>query len=210
MDEAARFWNRIAKKYAKRPVGDEAAYERKLEITRGFLTPETEVFEFGCGTGTTARRHAPYAKHILAIDISPAMLDIARTMAKAQGVGNVTFREAGIGDFNAPDASFDMVMAHSVLHLLAERDSAITKAFRLLKPGGIFVSSTTCMADGFGFMHPILPFGRMIGFFPYVSVFSSDELRAAIERVGFEIVEDWRPGKRKATFLVARKPSLAK
>ncbi len=209
MDENARFWNRIAKKYSKRPVGDEAAYERKLEITRSFLTPETEVFEFGCGTGTTARRHAPYAKHILAIDISPAMLGIARTMAKAQGVGNVTFREAGIGSLKAPEASFDMVMAHSILHLLRDRDGAIAKSFRLLRPGGIFVSSTTCMADGFGFMRPILPLGRMLGFFPYVSIFSSDELRAAIEQVGFEIVEDWRPGKRKATFFVARKPSPA-
>ncbi len=51
MDRSARFWDRIAKRYARTPVADEAAYQRKLKITRGYLRPDMEVMEFGCGTG---------------------------------------------------------------------------------------------------------------------------------------------------------------
>jgi hypothetical protein len=40
-----------------------------------------------------------------------------------------------------------------------------------------------------------------------VAFFTADDLRAAITRAGFEIVEDWRPGPRSALFLVARKPA---
>ena len=53
-----RFWNRIAGKYARQPISDEETYEKKLAITRKYLTPESEVFEFGCGTGSTAILHA--------------------------------------------------------------------------------------------------------------------------------------------------------
>ena len=206
MHRDARFWNRIAEKYAKSPVADEAAYQRKLEITRAFLTPDSEVVEFGCGTGSTALAHAPHAGHILAVDISPEMIRIAREKAEMASVANVEFGEAGIDEFEAADARFDMVMCHSLLHLLRDRDAAIRKVYRLLKPGGFFVSSTVCMADGFWFMRPLLPLGGIFGLLPVLRMFSADDLRGAIERTGFEILEDWRPGKRKATFIVAKKP----
>jgi len=187
-------------------VPDEASYRRKLEITQSFLMPDAEVLEFGCGTGSTALEHAPRVKHIRALDISHEMLRIAREKAQATGVANVDFEEAGIDEFEAPERTFDVVMCHSLLHLLRDRDAAIAKIHRLLKPGGLFISSTICMADGLGFMRPVLPLGRILGLFPVVKVFSSDDLRGAVERAGFEIVEDWRPGKRKATLLVAKKP----
>ncbi len=210
MRRDAAFWNRIAGKYARMKVPDEASYQRKLEITRDFLTPDSEVLEFGCGTGSTAIAHAPCAGHILALDISPEMLRIAREKAAAAGVANITFEERGVEDYEAPEGSYDVVMCHSLLHLLDDRDAAIAKIHALLKPGGIFISSTMCISDGLGFMRPILPLGRILGLFPVVKVFSSDSLRGAIESAGFEIVEDWRPGKRKATFLVARKPDTGR
>ena len=66
MTAQSSFWDKIADKYAKRPVADETAYETKLAKTREYLTPDTQVFEFGCGSGTTAIKHAPYVKHIQA------------------------------------------------------------------------------------------------------------------------------------------------
>ena len=70
MAPSAKFWDKIAKKYAKQPVADVPSYEKKLEITRGYLSPETQVLEFGCGTGSTAISHAPFVRHIRAIDHS--------------------------------------------------------------------------------------------------------------------------------------------
>ena len=145
MSKPSRFWDRIAKRYSKQPVADEAAYQRKLEVTRGYLRPDMDVLEFGCGTGTTALIHAPFVKHITGVDISRNMLDIARAKAEAGNVENVTFRQANIDDLEAPDASYDVIMGHSILHLLQDKEEVIAKVWRMLKPGGVFVSSTVCM-----------------------------------------------------------------
>ena len=67
MDRSAKFWDRIAKRYAKRPVADDAAYQKKLEITQSYFQPHMEVLEIGCGTGSTAITHAPNVKRIAAI-----------------------------------------------------------------------------------------------------------------------------------------------
>ena len=96
MTHSSRFWDRVAARYARKPVADEAAYQKKLAMTREVLRPDMEVLEFGCGTGSTAIANAPYVKEIQAIDISEKMLEIARTKAEAAGVENVRFQCSGL------------------------------------------------------------------------------------------------------------------
>jgi ubiquinone/menaquinone biosynthesis C-methylase UbiE len=55
----ARFWDRIARKYAADPIADMAGYEATLQRVQGLLSTEQDVLEIGCGTGTTALRLAP-------------------------------------------------------------------------------------------------------------------------------------------------------
>jgi ubiquinone/menaquinone biosynthesis C-methylase UbiE len=203
---SAKFWDRIAERYSKKPVPDEAVYQKKLGTTRGYLEPHMEVLEFGCGTGSTAIAHAPYVKHILATDISAKMLDIARGKAAAAGIDNVTFQQATLDEVDLPDAAFDVVLGLSILHLLDDKEAAIDRVRRLLKPGGVFVSSTVCAGDTMRWIKPILPVGRRLGLMPYVSVFTSDDLVAGLTEAGFEIDHRWQPGRGKALFLVARKP----
>jgi 2-polyprenyl-3-methyl-5-hydroxy-6-metoxy-1,4-benzoquinol methylase len=206
MTPDARFWNRMARRYARMKIPDEASYRHKLDRTRSYLTPEAQVFEFGCGTGTTALNHAPHVAHIRAVDFAPEMIAIAREKANAQGIANVAFAVGTIEDEPAAPV-WDMVMAHSVLHLVPDSDAAIARAFAKLKPGGHFVSSTICLSDGLWFMRPVLPLMRLVRLAPRrVAFFTSADLRAAVKRAGFEIVEDWQPGRRSALFLVARKP----
>jgi len=202
----SRFWDRIAKKYAQQPVADTAAYERKLAKTQGYLTPESDVLEFGCGTGTTALIHAPFARHILGTDISAAMLKIAQDKAEAQNVRNVTFEKSDIHAFIAGDKQFDMVMMHSLLHLLQDREAVVSQAYDLLKPGGVFVSSTGCLS-GKTLMKPVIFLGRMIGRLPYVAFFSRDYLLDLLRSAGFEIEHEWLPEGGQSVFIVARKPS---
>jgi len=59
MDQSAKFWDKIAERYSKRPIADEAAYEKKLQVTREYFRPDMEVLEFACGTGSTAIEVAP-------------------------------------------------------------------------------------------------------------------------------------------------------
>lgn len=62
MADLNKFWDRMANKYARQPIADEAAYQHKLDVTRQHFTPQSKVLEFGCGTGSTALLHAPHVK----------------------------------------------------------------------------------------------------------------------------------------------------
>ena len=206
MDRDAKFWDRIAQRYSKDPIADEAAYQKKLEVTRGYFRPDMDVLEIGCGTGSTAILHAPHVKHIQAVDISSKMIEIAQGKADASGIGNITFQRSTVDDFDAPEQSYDAVLTLSVLHLLEDRNKAIAKIHRLLKPGGIFVSSTVCLGDTmWRVIKLIAPIGRFFGLLPLLKVLTAKELADSVTEAGFEIDHHWRPGKGMAVFIVARK-----
>lgn len=206
MDRNRRFWNGTAGKYSRQPIADEAAYRHKLEKTREFLTPQSNVLEFGCGTGSTAILHAPHVRHILATDMSDEMIRIARERAAEAGVENLTFRRSGFDELDCAPESFDAVLGMSILHLLDDHAPAIARIRELLKPGGVFISSTVCLGDRMWFMIPIIPIARLVGLFPLVRVFTRDALRRSVRDAGFEIEYDWQPEKSQVLFLVARKP----
>jgi len=205
MNQSSRFWDRIAKRYAGRPVSDEASYQKKLEITREFLRSDMEVLEFGCGTGSTAIAHAPYVKHIRAIDISAKMLEIAQGKAASANVENITFEKGTIEDIGVSDQSLDAVLALSVLHLLKNREPVVARVYRALRPGGVFVSSTACIGGSMRFMKPILAIGRFIGLVPLVRFFTTKELQDSLTDAGFRIDRQWQPSKGAAVFIVASK-----
>lgn len=209
MPHSPKFWDKVAKKYSKQPIADEAAYQTKLEITREYFRPDSKVLELGCGTGSTAILHAPHVAHIHAVDISPAMLDIAEEKARAEGITNVTFEEADVSSFSAPDESYDAVLTLSLLHLLENKEETMANIRRMLKPGGVFVSSTVCLGEKKSILRLILPIGRMLGFFPLVKALKVAELERSITQAGFKIVHQWLPKRRKddfkVVFIVAKK-----
>jgi ubiquinone/menaquinone biosynthesis C-methylase UbiE len=205
MVQPSRFWDRHAKGYAKRPVPDEAAYQRKLKVTQDYLTLDMEVLEIGCGTGTTALIHAPFVKHITGIDISRNMLEIARAKAESGNVKNVTFQQSSVDGLEMPDASYDVIMGHSILHLVENREAVIAKVHRMLKPGGVFVSSTACLGGRMPVLRAILPVGHFLGLLPLVKFFTAEELEGDLTDAGFRIDHQWQPDKSKAVFIVATK-----
>jgi ubiquinone/menaquinone biosynthesis C-methylase UbiE len=209
MNQSSSFWDKIADRYSRRPVADEAAYQKKLQVTREHFRPDSEVFEFGCGTGSTAIAHSPYVKHIHAIDISSKMLEIAQGKADRDNVDNVTFERSTIEQIHVPDQSFDAVLGLSILHLLDNKEEAIAKVHRMLKPGGVFVTSTACIGDTMGFFKVIAPVGKFFGLMPLVKVFTTVELVTSLIGAGFEIDHRWQPGKGKAVFIVAKKAAEA-
>jgi len=203
MTHSSRFWDRVALRYSKSPVANEAAYQKKLAITREYLKPDMDLLEFGCGTGSTAIVHAPRVKHILALDISGKMLEIAKEKAEANGISNITFEKSDIVDFSAPDQTFDAVLGLSILHLLEDRDAVIARVHDLLKPGGVFVSSTVCIGNRMKFLRFIAPVGKIFGL--TLKVLTTDELITSLTRAGFEIDRQWQPNDRAAVFIVAKK-----
>lgn len=201
----ARFWDRHADRYSRAPVRNQPAYEKKLEITRSYFQPDMEILEFGCGTGSTAIAHAPYVRNIVAADVSPRMLEIAQDKADKATLSNITFKQSSIEDFEAEPQSFDAILGLNILHLLEKPEEAIAKSYRLLKPGGVFVSSTACLGDIKAFWKVLLPIGRFLGLLPLVRLLTRERLEQAIRESGFEIDQTYGASDRDAIFIVAKK-----
>ena len=206
MNQATKFWDNIAERYSKQPIADEASYQKKLQVTREYFRPEMEVLEFGCGTGSTAIVHAPYVKHIRAIDISSKMIEIAQGKADAENIDNITFEQSTIEEISVVENTLDAVLGLSILHLLENKEEAIGKVSKMLKPGGIFVTSTTCLGDTMGWFKLIAPIGKFLGLFPLVKVFTINDLKTSVTDANFDIDYQWQPNKGKAVFIVATKP----
>ena len=207
MAESDKFWDKTAERYAKSPVSDEATYQKKLAETQSFFTPNMGVLEFGCGTGTTAIHHAPHVQHIDATDISENMLEIGRGKAREAGVENITFTRGTLTEFNAETGGLDAVLGLNVIHLLPDRQVVIAEVVRILKPGGIFVSSTVCLGNSYlRFIKLAVPFGKLLGLMPDVFVLTEAELAVEFTKAGFVIERQWHHGKNGiAVFMVARK-----
>lgn len=209
MDADARFWDRIAEDYAKKPWPKPEATARKLDLTRALLRPEGRLLDLGCGTGTILLALAPAVAAAEGVDVSPAMIAIAERKAAEAGAANVRFRAAPAGDLaDLPDGAYDCVCAYNLLHLVPDPPALVRAVHRVLAPGGAFVSSTACLGGvwlpPYGLILPVL---RMFGKAPSVTLFSAAELHAMLATAGFVDVEapdvgDAAPG----VFLVARKP----
>jgi len=209
MDQSAKFWDRIANRYSKQPIADETAYQKKLQVTREYFRPGMEVLEIGCGTGSTAIAHAPYVKHIHAIDISAKMIEIAQGKANTEKVTNVTFEQSTIDDFNVSEQTLDAVLGLSILHLLESKEEVIAKVYSMLKPDGVFVTSTACLGDTMKYFKLIASIGKFFRLMPLVKVFTTKELQDSLTDAGFQIDYQWQSGKGKAVFIVAKKAEQA-
>ena len=207
MSESDKLWDRKAEGYAKSSISDEETYQRKLSETQDVFAPDMRVLEFGCGTGATAVHHAPHVAHIDAIDISDNMLEIGHGRANESNIENITFTRGTLTEFNAGAASLDAVLGLNVIHLLPDRQAVLTEVARILKPGGVFVSSTGCLGNSYlRFLSLIVPLGKFLGLMPDVFVLTESELASEITNAGFTIESQWHHGMKDINvFIIARK-----
>jgi len=49
MTQPSRFWDKHAKKYAKHPIANKTAYQRKLKLTQDYLSPDIKILEHVLG-----------------------------------------------------------------------------------------------------------------------------------------------------------------
>lgn len=203
------FWNATAQKYAAWTISDMGGYEATLRRTSELLFPDARVLELGCGTGTTALRLATHVATLDASDFSPAMIAIAREKLDAAGTPNLRFSVATSGPLPVESGSRDAVLAFNLLHLLDQRQAMLADILRVLKPGGLFISKTPCIAELNILIRLAIPFAQMIRKAPYIESFTAGALAAEIEAAGFHVIEQGRHGTGKSDpriFLVARKP----
>lgn len=205
MKNAAKFWDRWAKRYAKSKMANPELYQRKIDKTIEALPADAVILEMGCGTGSTALKLAPHVSHVDASDFSGEMINIARGKAKDGGVNNVQFEQQGVTDYLNGSPKYDAVLAHSVMHLMEDYSQAITAAHTTLKPNGLFISTTACLGDTAFWLKAIAPIGHLVGLLPYVAMIKQDDFLRSIEAQGFDIEYTLRENGADALFVMARK-----
>ena len=94
------------------------------------------VLEIGCGTGSFSRLLARRAESVLAIDLSPQMIRLARGRSKLYP--NIDFATGDVMAYHLPDHQFDCIATLTTLHHLPI-EPILRKIRKALKPGGVFV-----------------------------------------------------------------------
>lgn len=210
MTARAQFWDNLAERYAKQPLPNPEATRRKLAHCKEKLSPDHQLLDVGCGTGTILLDLAPHVAVAHGIDISPEMIRIAEEKRVAQGADNATFHALTLDDpLPFEDGQFDMVCAYNILHLVEDRQEALRRIYRLLKPGGVFASSTPCLGGTWK------PYGLMIGVMrlfgkapEIVKLFRPEECIQGIRDVGFADVVRLDVGAQASTtFVMGHKPA---
>src|SRR5215831_18555220 len=128
--ENADQWHRIRSLYV-----DEREVETALIEIIAAADPR-DLLDIGTGTGRMLEVLAPRVERALGIDQSREMLSIARVNLERAGLENGSVRLGDMYQLALPDASFDAVVVHQVLHYADRPSAVLAEAARVLRPSG--------------------------------------------------------------------------
>jgi SAM-dependent methyltransferase len=103
------------------------------------IRPGDRVLDIGAGAGTdtlVAARLVGNAGKVIALDMTPAMLDKLRHNIARADMSNVEILEGNAEAIPLPDASVDVITSNGVLNLVPDKPKAFSELFRVLRPGG--------------------------------------------------------------------------
>ena len=137
--DAERARDLVARLERRAKAADEiAARDAYLDLLA--ITAGERVLDVGCGSGAVTReiaRRVGSRGAAVGLDPSPALLAVARELAKEAGVGDrIEFREGDAIRLPLPDGSFDAVVCVTVLSHVPRGETAIPEFARVLRPGG--------------------------------------------------------------------------
>mgnify|MGYP001823958080 FL=1 len=200
----AAFWDRIAPRYADRPISDIEAYEATIARVKTHLRDTDRALELGCGTGSTALLLSPHVASYTGLDISQGMLDIARDKAWNATQTNLSFVEDSAEARSIAPGAVDTVLAFNLLHLV-QTEEVLARMHALLPRDGLLISKTPCVGAKW-YNRPLIGALRLVGRAPAVRYLTIDSLDEMVEQAGFEIVETGLyPPSTPSRFIVARK-----
>ena len=163
------------------PAG-QIGWKRRVDFLTEHLRPGMDVLEVGCGTGILTVDLVPTGAKIIAVDISPELVEASRVRIKAD---NVEFRVANAFDLDFESDAFDHIVGSSVLHHL-EVEGALSEFRRVLKPGGTLRLSEPNMVNPQIFLQKNIPYlKRLSGDTPDETAFVRWSLQRKMKKCGF-------------------------
>jgi len=113
------------------------------EINKGEV-----VLDLGSGGGIdcflAAKQVGPEGQ-VIGVDMTPEMLERARTIAEKEGYKNVEFRLGEIEHLPVADSSVDVIISNCVINLVPDKKPVMAEMARVLKPGGrLMISDIAC------------------------------------------------------------------
>jgi SAM-dependent methyltransferase len=160
-------------------------WKRRVQMLSGHLRPGMAILEIGCGTGYFTRELTQRGADIVAIDVSPDLLEIAKAKYSAP---NVRYEIQNACALTYADAMFDSVVGSSILHHL-EIEEALREIYRVLKPGGTIYFTEPNMLNPQIAMQKNIPWiKRRLGDSPDETAFFRWPLRRLLEQTGYRDV----------------------
>lgn len=127
------------------PEGESAvSYGCGDPITLASLEPGQTILDLGSGAGLDcffAAKKVGETGHVIGVDMTPEMIERARSSAKRLNIQNVEFRQGYLEDLPVDSKSVDVIISNCVINLAPDKSKVFTEAFRVLKAGGKFAVS---------------------------------------------------------------------
>jgi len=98
--------------------------------------PRDRAADLASGPGTLALRFAKHVRSIVALDLTPTILQRARQSARAEGLENLYCTLGDAGSLPFADASLDVVVTSYSLHHIPDPQRVVREMARVLRPGG--------------------------------------------------------------------------
>jgi 2-polyprenyl-3-methyl-5-hydroxy-6-metoxy-1,4-benzoquinol methylase len=157
-------------------------WARRVKMLSSHIRSGMTVLELGCGTGYFTRELARCGADIVAVDVSPELLEIARADCPAE---NVRYEIQNACSLGYGEGVFDSVVGSSVLHHL-EINDALGGVYRVLKSGGtIYFTEPNMLNPQIAIQKNVPWVKRMLGDSPDETAFFRWPLRRLLEQTGF-------------------------
>ncbi len=107
----------------------------------GKLHEGEAVLDIGCGAGfdtLQAAKQVGPTGHVIALDMTEAMLEKTRLGAETLGLTNIDAKLGYAEELPADDGSIDVVISNGVINLTPDKMTVMQEVYRIIKPGGRF------------------------------------------------------------------------
>jgi SAM-dependent methyltransferase len=161
-------------------------WARRVKMLSNHLRVGMKVLELGCGTGYFTRELARSGADIVAVDVSPELLEIARADRSAP---NVRYEIQNACVMSYREAVFDSVVGSSVLHHLEVKE-ALHEIYRVLRSGGtIYFTEPNMLNPQIAIQKNVPWLKRKLGDSPDETAFFRWPLRRLFKETGFHNVQ---------------------